>query len=505
MEKKYLDYEGLKTLVDRIKELGPGGGGGLPLVTEMPSNPSPGDMVCWGGANTVSYKKGALYEWVPPTEEYKSYYCYVYGPQTSDPLYVYLNIPNPRISAPIYDVWDKTQDPPVEVNGPATDISEIDLISDSNYNYVASIDISTEPITITFGPSNNELTAVRDINNDISGTLVHPGYWKEIIIYDNIEVVTSLSGLSPTEGKTILYLGTTQGIFEFCHIYGYFGGAWHDATEEMLKDKADKFQYDELPSTVEDGTVIQDITDGRFYKGSAVSQEVSFSTISDFISWIQSNGAGVELVYPDSGEADYCSSVLLQQGGQLLQFLILPSGFGIGLLEVDEFQTSITDGAYEVLSTDGQVQDLGELTHVASLIRTTNKLQSAINSSPNIVTVEYDPLQNTGRYIMGHGLRKDGSEFTGQFISFEESFKEFSQPHLCCIETDKPLTRIKIFDSRIVWLDNNEFERDFSYIMYYPYGLEWKPLSPEPIPTNDIESLFHGPDWTPASSETEEP
>ena len=143
----------------------------------MPSNPSEGDIVCWGGENTTSYKKGALYEWVPPTEEEVNYYCYVIN-DGEPPLYVYLDVSSPQLDVPIYTVWDKTQDPPVEVDGPATDISQIDLLPDSNYNHVKDVNTSVEPITITFGPSGNTITAVRDVEKDIGNSVVRPGYWK---------------------------------------------------------------------------------------------------------------------------------------------------------------------------------------------------------------------------------------------------------------------------------------------------------------------------------------
>lgn len=605
MEKKYLDYEGLKTLVDKIKEMGPGGGGGgLPLVTEMPSNPNPGDMVCWGGEDTSSYKKGALYEWVPPIEEEVTYYCYEVGSPES-PTYIYLDIEYPEVDAPIYDVWDKTQNPPVEVTGPATDVSEIDLIPDSDYNYVAGVDTSVEPITITFGPIGNDITATRDDSNDISGTVSHPGYWKEIIIQDCVQVVTSIPENANHEDITILYLGQDTNKFKSGHIYHYDGDkniiinvsatgtamnhyawfaasyldtlpaitddwvinsvrdvqalqqairlgqtvekmvlddvnhnyfsygiavndgvfppepqfyikwnsgqdnatpatynltlliagtyTWTDITEEilnsLLETKNDKFQYDELPSIIEMGSVIQDKTNGNFFKGAIVSQKRTFSTIFELKSWISENGTPINLLNR-IGESASRPSISMELDGNLCQFVILPNDDGVGYFQNPEFGLSVYENELTTLIyTDTQVQDLGELTHEISFINLIYTLDNVLNNSPLSVFVTEGVYTQSCPYAMLSGYKSDGTRYTDQFIHSSVSGR------YGFIETDTPLSTIDSSDSRIVWLNGGELPN--YHIMYYPYGTEWKLLSPEPIPTNNVEAFFHGPDWTP--------
>ena len=65
--KKYLDYTGLSTIANKIKDR-------LEKVTTMPVSPSNGDTVLYVGATTSSYTKGTIYiynsstsSWTPST------------------------------------------------------------------------------------------------------------------------------------------------------------------------------------------------------------------------------------------------------------------------------------------------------------------------------------------------------------------------------------------------------------------------------------------------------
>ena len=309
---RYLDEDGLQIVADKVnKKIG--------TVTEIPQNPSDGQVIVYVGETDNYWIKGHVYKF----DAAKTVNLTV---QTSD------------TETTGYILYTKVSNMPVTSEGwifKSTD-DEDKLIELIQGDYQFEVD---------------------SVGNDFDFQIFPE--WDPIVIgasYNALHI-SYADGVTPSQQE--LTFGITYGNDWWVDITEDGTRAATDAMNSIASKKNDLFQYEYLPNAKGSflNKIVQELQNGYFYKCNPVGEQTNITTDNQFRSYLSSYGENIIVVAePYAGQS---GSVLIDGYQYFINYV---TGSGVMKTATDIFLTRIDIFDFsqpcEIVSVE-EIQDLG--------------------------------------------------------------------------------------------------------------------------------------------------